>query len=99
MLSQDISVMTDGGNISIVAEYLTGIDNTIKLITYVYKEYQSKAIVKIGSVNHHPALLFYQDNILTNCQVFAIDPQSETISNIYSIVDPDKLKNFTIILS
>jgi len=93
MLSKDISVMVDGGNISIVAERLTGVDDTIKLMTYVYREYQQNAEIKITTINHQPALLFYHNGIVTNCQVFATRAETGTITGIYSIVDPNKLKN------
>lgn len=93
MLTHDISVMTDGGNKSIVASYLEGSDNVIKLVTYVYKEYQSATTIKISAVNHQPALLFYLDGELINCQIFDILPESGMIRGIYSMVDPEKLKN------
>lgn len=93
MLTHDISVMTDGGNKSIVASYLEGSDNVIKLVTYVYKEYQSSTTIRISTVNHQPALLFYLDRELINCQIFDILPESGMIRGIYSMVDPEKLKN------
>lgn len=92
MLSKDISVMTDGGKISIVAEHISGVENTIRLMSYVHKEYQSDAVIKTTSVNHLPALLFYNNGILTNCQIFSVDPKAGIITSIYSIVDPGKLK-------
>ena len=64
MLTKDISVMTDGGSISIVAEHLTGIENTIKLLTYVYNEYQTNTTIKTVFVNHQPALTCHVSSTL-----------------------------------
>jgi RNA polymerase sigma-70 factor (ECF subfamily) len=93
LLVKDIAIMVDGGNVRIVSAFESGIENVIQLITYVYNTYQAKAEIKISMVNHQPALLFYKNGRLTNCQIFELDENS-LITGIYSIVDPEKLKNF-----
>ncbi|HKG05843.1 MAG TPA: sigma-70 family RNA polymerase sigma factor [Pedobacter sp.] len=94
MLVKDIAVMTDGGTISIVSEFTQGIAETIQLMTYVYANYQSQTLVEITSANHQPALLFYQNGLLSNCQIFSFEEGTGLIKGIYSVVDPEKLKNF-----
>ncbi|TCD28759.1 sigma-70 family RNA polymerase sigma factor [Pedobacter psychrodurus] len=94
MLVKDISVMVDGGKLRIVSAFESGVEQVIQLMTYVYAAYQTKTEIKIVSVNHQPALLFYQDGLLVNCQVFDFAKDTTHITGIYSIVDPEKLKNF-----
>jgi RNA polymerase sigma factor (sigma-70 family) len=94
LLIKDIAVMVDGGTLSIVSSFESGINDVIRLMTYVYETYQTKTQIRISSVNHHPALLFYEDGLLINCQVFDVDKDTSLITGIYSIVDPEKLKNF-----
>lgn len=94
MLSADISVTTDGGGrVSIVRELTQGVQATMDLMVYVYHAYQQSLTMIQKTINHQPALLFYNGDLLTNCQVFDIDKASGQIRNIYSIVDPEKLKN------
>lgn len=94
MLSADISVKTDGGGkINIVSEFTTGIKATIDLMLYVYQTYQKSFSVKFSLLNHQPALLFYEDEKLINCQIFEFEKYGGKIRKIYSVVDPAKLKN------
>lgn len=97
MLAKEISVKTDGGTVSIVAEFVAGINPVAQFLAYVYNTYQTTATIRITSVNNQPALLFYRDGILVNCQIFSINIESGAIQDIYSVVNPEKLKNFTII--
>ena len=93
LLANDVRVQTDGGKVSIVSELVTGIKATIDLMLYVYDTYQKSFVIVSSTVNHQPALLFYKDRVLVNCQVFDIEKDSSKIRNIYSIVDPEKLKS------
>lgn len=91
MLSEDISLHADGGkNIKVVRELTVGKSATLKLLLYVFKTYLESLSIKITQINHQPALLFYKDDTLINCQVF--DFEENKIKNIFSVVDPDKLK-------
>lgn len=93
MLSEDVSLAADGGGkVSVVRELTTGRAATSDLILFVYKTYQLSQTVKIAEMNHQPALLFYEGNVLVNCQVFELDKNKFQIRNIYSVLDPDKLK-------
>ncbi|GAO42759.1 sigma-70 family RNA polymerase sigma factor [Flavihumibacter petaseus] len=91
ILAKDIAVKTDGGAIKIVAPVVTGQQAVIDLLSYVYKTYHHSLSVKVRLVNHQPALLFFKEDLLVNCQVF--DIEDDSVKGIYSIVDPEKLKD------
>ncbi|MDD7887995.1 sigma-70 family RNA polymerase sigma factor [Flavivirga sp. 57AJ16] len=92
MLSKDILLMADGGGkISVVRELTIGKSATLKLLFYVFQTYQELQTIKITEINHQPALLFFQDNKLVNCQVFEFEENQ--IRQIFSILVPNKLKS------
>jgi len=92
MLSEDISLRADGGeNIKVVRELTIGRTATLDLLFYVFKTHQELLSVKISEINHQPALLFYKDDTLINCQVFELEENK--IRHIFSIIDPNKLKS------
>ena len=94
MLSKDILVKADGGSkFKVVSELTTGIEAVSKLMVYVYKKYQQNFSIVQVFINHQPALLFLDEGILINCQVFEFEQNNTKIKRIYSIVDTDKLKN------
>lgn len=91
MLAEEVQVLADGGNkVNVVAQLTSGIKETIKLMTYLYEYYQKDFEIKIEEINHQPALLFYKDTTLIDCQVFELN-QDRKIKNIFSVIDPDKL--------
>lgn len=91
MLSDEVQVLADAGNkLQVIAELTSGIDNTIKLMTYVYENHQKDLEIKIEEINHQSALLFYRGTTLKNCQIFELNPYGK-ITNIFSVVDPEKL--------
>ncbi|WP_140938737.1 sigma-70 family RNA polymerase sigma factor [Sphingobacterium lumbrici] len=91
MLSDEVQVLADAGNkLQVIAELTSGIDNTIKLMTYVYENHQKDLEIKIEEINHQSALLFYRGTTLINCQIFELNPYGK-ITSIFSVVDPDKL--------
>ncbi|GAA4238539.1 RNA polymerase sigma-70 factor [Postechiella marina] len=95
LLSKDILLAADGGkNIKVVRELTSGITNTSKLLLYVYKAFLTGLEIKHAIINHQPAILFYQNEVLKNCQIFEIEKNK--IVNIYSIVDPNKLKSLSL---
>lgn len=92
LLSEEIAVKADGGKkMKVVSELTQGIRPVSDLVLYLYKHYQHRFQVKLHTVNHQPALLFYNDGQLVNCQVFEWDDDQSKIRNIFSIIDPDKL--------
>ena len=91
MLSDEVQVLADGGNnLNVVAQLTSGIEDTVKLMTYLYEHYQKDFEIKIEEINHQSALLFYKGTTLINCQIFELNPNGK-IANIFSVVDPDKL--------
>lgn len=97
MLAEEISVTTDGGGkIKIVSEFTQGLHEAAKLMLYVFQSYQQKNTIKLSTVNHQPALLFYDGDTLVNCQIFELEPVTGKIIHIYSMVDPEKLKNIAL---
>ncbi|GHC65312.1 sigma-70 family RNA polymerase sigma factor [Ulvibacter litoralis] len=95
LLSKDILLAADGGkNIKVVRELTSGITSTSKLLLYVYRAFLTGLEIKNTIINHQPAILFYQNEALKNCQIFEIEKNK--IVNIYSIVDPNKLKSLSL---
>lgn len=92
LLSKDILLAADGGeSVKVVRALTTGISNTSKLLLYVYKAFLSGLKFRISTINHQPAILYFQNETLYNCQVFELEEMK--IKRIYSIVDPKKLKS------
>jgi len=91
ILSDEVQVLADAGNkLQAIAEMTSGIDDTIKLMTYVYENHQKDLEIKIEEINHQSALLFYRGTTLINCQIFELNPNGK-ITSIFSVVDPEKL--------
>jgi len=94
LLADDIQVLADGGTeVNVVAPITIGIENTLKLVSYLYQHYQKDFSIKIEEANHQAALLFYRGASLINCQVFEINAEGK-ITRIFSVVDPQKLKSY-----
>lgn len=92
MLSNEVQILADGGNkLNVIAELTSGINDSIALIIYIFEYYQKHFSIKIKEINHQSALLFYKDGILINCQIFELNTDGK-IANIFSVIDPDKLK-------
>jgi RNA polymerase sigma-70 factor (ECF subfamily) len=91
ILSDEVQVLADAGNkLQVIAELTSGIDDTIKLMTYIFEYYQKNLEIKIEEINHQSALLFYKGTTLINCQIFELNLNGK-ITSIFSVVDPDKL--------
>jgi RNA polymerase sigma factor (sigma-70 family) len=95
-LAEEVSFRADGGGkIRIVRELTTGTAAVQELITYLHENYRVKYDVYVREINHQPALLYYNDGLLVNCQVFELTMNRSAVQTIYSIVDPAKLKNIS----
>ncbi len=92
LLSEDILLAADGGeDVQVVRKFTRGVADTSQLLVYVYNAFLKGLDYKISHVNHQPAILYFQNGILSNCQVFEMENAS--IRRIYSVVDPKKLKS------
>jgi hypothetical protein len=94
LLAEDIAFYADGGaNMKVFAKHCTGIQAVADLLVFVYHKYDTGLTVTIGEINHQPALLFYNGDKLTICQVFNIEPETNKILQISNVLDPEKLKS------
>ncbi|MCX2680012.1 sigma-70 family RNA polymerase sigma factor [Galbibacter sp. EGI 63066] len=93
MLSEHITAQTDGGGkIKVLSEFTSGIKAVALFAVKVYDLYLKKCRIEFKQLNHSPALLFYKGDRLRSCEILDIDINTGKISNIYSVVDPNKLK-------
>lgn len=94
MLSEQITAKTDGGGkIKVLSELTSGIKEVANFALKIYDMYLENYTVRFKKLNHEPALLFYKGDILVSCQIFDIADEDGKIQNIYSVVDPAKLRN------
>lgn len=94
MLSKDIVFYADGGkNLNVAKKMCTGVQEVIQLVLFAYNKYQQQFTFEFTLINHQPALLFYLGEKLYGCQVFTISAEDNKISQISTVLDPEKLKN------
>ena len=93
LLIADIKLTADGGkNIQVVKAVEIGISSTIRLLTFIQQQFLYNKRFSFHNFNHQPAICYWDNNQLYNCQILEIGEDGK-IRNIYSIVDPLKLKN------
>jgi len=93
MLHDEIVVISDGGGKAVAfRKPVAGRKAVIKLLLGVFKKFYSEnnVVLKKATINHEPALCYYENGKLVNCQIFSL--QKNGLSNIYFIRNPDKLK-------
>jgi len=93
MLNKDISFVSDGGGKAKAAiNPVYGSINVSAMLLGIYKKFYHDDSLKLEEavINHQPALLYYVDGKLINCQVFAF--KNGVIENVFFIRNPDKLK-------
>lgn len=94
MLSKDIVFYADGGkNLNVAKKICTGVQEVSQFLVHVYDKYQQKFRFEFTMINHQPALLFYLGEKLFGCQVFTISAEDNRITQISTVLDPEKLKN------
>lgn len=94
LLQNDITTISDGGGKATAAiQPVSGKPQVVKFMIGVYQKFYSGDDTRIEKsiVNHQPALLYYVNNKLSNCQVFEI--KNGYITRIYFIRNPDKLQS------
>ncbi|MBD0288664.1 MAG: RNA polymerase subunit sigma-24, partial [Flavisolibacter sp.] len=93
LLAEEVSLTADGGGkVKVVREFLQGKRSVAELLLFAYDKFQRPLTPKFTEINHQPALLYYHDKTVMICQVLETDDTGK-VSAIYSILDPDKLKN------
>lgn len=93
ILNKDISFVSDGGGKAKAAiNPVYGSINVSAMLLGIYKKFYHDDSLKLEEavINHQPALLYYVDGKLINCQVFAF--KNGVIENVFFIRNPDKLK-------
>ncbi len=93
LLVNDIQLMADGGTkIQVVKGTEIGKTATSALLVYVQQHFLQHTTFTFQFFNHQPAICFWKNNVLSNCHILYLDSNG-LIEHIYSIVDPEKLKN------
>jgi RNA polymerase sigma-70 factor (ECF subfamily) len=94
MLSQDIVFYADGGGkVNVAKKFCTGLEEVSAFLIFAFNKFQTTFTFEFAMINHQPALLSYQDGKLYGCQVFTISAEDNKITQISTVLDPDKLKN------
>ncbi|HYE55434.1 MAG TPA: sigma-70 family RNA polymerase sigma factor [Chitinophagaceae bacterium] len=90
VLSRDVIVTSDGGGKAVAAQHpVEGRDTVLLFLSGIYRKFYQYAVIKKGMVNDQPALLFFEDGKLVNCQIMELD--GELVGRIYFMRNPDKL--------
>lgn len=96
LLASDIKLMADGGDkIRVIKDMTIGRDASAKLLQHVYALFLEGKAYTFIQINHQPAICFWQNKRIYNCQVFSFD-ESGKVNFIYSVIDPDKLDSIRI---
>lgn len=92
LLVSEVKLKVDGGTkVQIVKGTEMGKINTAALLTYVQQQFLYNSTFSFHQFNHQPAICFWKNEKLHNCHILSLNNKGE-IENIYSIVDPVKLK-------
>lgn len=92
LLLDDIRLSADGGKrIRVIKAVEVGKSAAAQLLAYVQQQFLGNKPFSFHTFNHQPAVCFWQGDRIYNCHILDIDAQG-MIREIYSIVDPEKLK-------
>lgn len=92
LLIDDIRLSADGGKrVRVIKAVEVGKSATAQLLAYVQQQFIGNKPFTFHVFNHQPAICFWQEDRIYNCHILDIDSQG-MIREIYSIVDPEKLK-------
>lgn len=91
LLNDDIVIVSDGGGkVPAFMKPVRGKIPAIKLLLGIYKKFYEHVHIERSTINHEPALLYYQNDVLVTCQVFSLE--NGHTRRIYFIRNPDKLR-------
>ncbi len=91
LFHEDIEFRADGGkHIQVVANYVIGVEQVGPLMIEVFHRFQSALRREITTINHQPAILYYQEGHLRVCQIFELNQENQIVG-INSVLDPEKL--------
>ena len=90
LLNEDIVATSDGGGKAAAAQHpINGRDAVLRFISGIFQKFYTAAPVKLGTINHQPAIFYFEEDKLATCQI--MDVEGERIKNIYFMRNPDKL--------
>jgi RNA polymerase sigma-70 factor (ECF subfamily) len=90
MLLEDVVVTVDGGGkVPASQRPVYGRMAVMAMVLGIYRKFYLNATVELRQINHQPALFFFTNGKLTNCQVFTFE--EGRITAVYFIRNPDKL--------
>lgn len=93
LLVSDIKLNADGGTkVQVIKGTEVGKTATATLLVYVQQQFLLDKKFSFQFFNHQPAICFWDDDKLYNCHILQLNNDG-LIQEIYSIVDPEKLKN------
>ena len=91
-LSDDVVLVSDGGGKAVAALHpVVGKQTALLFLSGIYRKFYHDQRIEKGVVNHHPALVFYEDDQLVTCQTFELE--NEKIHRAYFVRNPDKLRS------
>lgn len=95
LLVSDIKLHADGGTkVQVVKGTEVGKTATATLLVYVQQQFLVDKEFTFQIFNHQPAICFWENDKLHNCHILYLNDNG-LIQEIYSIVDPEKLKNLS----
>lgn len=91
LLAEEIKVVSDGGGKAVAfTKPVVGRKPVISLLMGIFNKFYHKVDIRKGSINHQPALFYYESGKLVTCQIFSF--KNQHVDNIFFIRNPDKLK-------
>lgn len=93
LLVSDVKLNADGGTkVHVVKGTEIGKTATATLLVFVQQHFLLGKSFTFQFFNHQPAICFWENDKLHNCHILQLNNDG-LIQEIYSIVDPEKLKN------
>lgn len=90
LLTTDIRVVSDGGGKAAAAHNpVEGRVPVTALLTGIYQKFYTNTPMELVMINHHPALLFYENGMVATCQILIFE--NEQLSRVYIVRNPEKL--------
>jgi RNA polymerase sigma factor (sigma-70 family) len=92
LLMDDIRIFADGGDkVKVIKDFILGKKESIQILLFVFNNFQSKLRYTLTTINHQPAICFYDQKRLVYCQIFRFS--DDKITEVYAIIDDGKLRN------
>lgn len=92
LLTADITVISDGGGkVAAFMKPIIGKKSVTAVLLGTYKKFYHELHIEQRWINQQPALFYYQDGKLVNCQIFSFT--NGHADHIFFIRNPDKLKS------